>query len=92
VLVRYLGPAIESAPSGAVSAASLYEAIAPDLSALRGHDWVGDIGKGLTTVSVRVRHWICVQAGYARDMDVHQRNRCEPFAREGGVDTPPSRR
>jgi len=29
-----------------VTAESLYEAIAQALAALRGHDWVGDIGKG----------------------------------------------
>jgi hypothetical protein len=28
-----------------VTAESLYEAIAQALAALRGHDWVGDIGK-----------------------------------------------
>jgi hypothetical protein len=39
-----------------VTAESLYEAIAQALAALRGHDWVGDIGKGLTTVTVKVRH------------------------------------
>jgi hypothetical protein len=39
-----------------VTAASLYEAIAQALAALRGHDWVGEIGKGLTTVTVKVRH------------------------------------
>jgi hypothetical protein len=39
-----------------VTAESLYEAIAQALAALRCHEWVGDIGKGLTTVSVRVRN------------------------------------
>ena len=39
-----------------VTAASLYEAIAQALATLRGHEWVGDIGKGLTTVTVKVRH------------------------------------
>jgi hypothetical protein len=39
-----------------VTAESLYEAIAPALAALCGHDWVGDIGRGLTTVTVKVRH------------------------------------
>jgi hypothetical protein len=39
-----------------VTAESLYEAVAQALAALRGHDWVGDIGKGLTTVTVKVRH------------------------------------
>lgn len=39
-----------------VTAESLYEAIAQALVALRGHDWVGEIGRGLTTVTVKVRH------------------------------------
>jgi hypothetical protein len=39
-----------------VTAESLYEAVAQALAALRGHDWVGDIRKGLTTVTVKVRH------------------------------------
>jgi len=30
-----------------VTAESLYEAIAQALAALRGHDWVGEIGRGL---------------------------------------------
>ena len=38
-----------------VTAETLYEAIAQALAALRGHDWVGDIGKGLTTATVKVR-------------------------------------
>ncbi len=36
-----------------VTAESLYEAIAQALATLRGHNWVGDIGKGLTTVTVK---------------------------------------
>jgi len=39
-----------------MTAESLYEAIAQALAALRGHDWVGEIGRGLTTVTVKVRH------------------------------------
>jgi len=46
----------ETAHSLDVTAASLYEAIAQALAALRGHEWVRDIGKGLTTVTVKVRH------------------------------------
>jgi hypothetical protein len=38
-----------------VTAASLYEAVAQALATLRGHEWVGEIGRGLTTVTVRVR-------------------------------------
>jgi hypothetical protein len=39
-----------------VTAENLYEAVAQALSALRLNDWVGDIGGGLTTVTVKVRH------------------------------------
>jgi hypothetical protein len=46
----------ETAHAIDVTAESLYEAIAQALATLRGHDWVGEIGKGLTSVTVRVRH------------------------------------
>ena len=46
----------DTAHSLDVTAESLYEAIAQALAALRDHDWVGDIGTGLTTVTVKVRH------------------------------------
>lgn len=39
-----------------VTAETLYEAIAQALAALRAQAWVGDIGKGLTTATVTVRH------------------------------------
>jgi hypothetical protein len=39
-----------------VTAESLYEAIAQALATLQGHEWVADIGRGLTTVTVKVRH------------------------------------
>ena len=39
-----------------VTAETLYEAVAQALAAARGNDWVGDIGKGLTTVTVKVRN------------------------------------
>jgi hypothetical protein len=38
-----------------VTAETLYEAVAQALAALRLSDWVGDIGGGLTTVTVKVR-------------------------------------
>lgn len=38
-----------------VTAATLYGAVAQALAMLRGDEWVGEIGKGLTTVTVRVR-------------------------------------
>ncbi len=38
-----------------VTAGTLYEVVAAALSTLRGHEWVGEIGKGLTEVTVRVR-------------------------------------
>jgi hypothetical protein len=46
----------ETAHSLDVTAETLYEAIALALVTLRPHDWVGEIGKGLTTVTVKVRH------------------------------------
>ena len=39
-----------------VTAETLYEAVAQALAIARGHDWVGDIGRGLTTVTVKVRN------------------------------------
>ena len=39
-----------------VTAATLYEAVAQALATARSHDWVGDIGNGLTTVTVKVRN------------------------------------
>ena len=39
-----------------VTAETLYEAVAQALAAARGNAWVGDIGKGLTTVTVKVRN------------------------------------
>ena len=39
-----------------VTAETLYEAVAQALAMARGHDWVGDIGRGLTTVTVKVRN------------------------------------
>ncbi len=45
----------EVAHSLDVTAATLYEAIAQALAALRGHEWVSETGKGLTTVTVQVR-------------------------------------
>src|SRR5262249_30253259 len=38
-----------------VSAESLYEAVAHGLCALKASPWVGEIGEGLTTVTVEVR-------------------------------------
>jgi hypothetical protein len=46
----------ETAHSLDVSAETLYEAVAKALTAVRGHEWAGDIGRGLTTVTVRVRN------------------------------------
>jgi hypothetical protein len=39
-----------------VTAETLYEAVAQALATVRGHEWVGDIGRGLTTVTVKVRN------------------------------------
>jgi len=52
--------------SAEVTASSLYEAVALGLVAIRGHDWVGAIAEGLSTIhvwvtAVPVRHSIKVQ-------------------------------
>ena len=39
-----------------LSVALALAAIAQALATLRGHEWVGDIGRGLTTVTVKVRN------------------------------------
>ena len=39
-----------------MTAATLYEAVAQALAVARNHDWVGEIGRGLTTVTVKVRN------------------------------------
>jgi hypothetical protein len=39
-----------------VTAETLYEAVAQALATVRGHEWAGDIGRGLTTVTVKVRN------------------------------------
>ena len=46
----------ETAHTLDVTAATLYEAVAQALAVARGHEWVADIGKGLTTVTVKVRN------------------------------------
>jgi hypothetical protein len=46
----------ETAHAIGVTAATLYEAVAQTLAMARGHDWVGDIGKGLTTDRVKIRN------------------------------------
>lgn len=38
-----------------VSASTLYEAVGHALAALRQNDWVGELGKGFTTVAVKIR-------------------------------------
>ena len=42
-----------------VTAATLYENVAQALAAARSHDWVEEIGCGLTTVTVKVRNPMC---------------------------------
>lgn len=46
----------ETAHSLDVTAETLYEAVAQALATVRGQDWVGEIGSGLTTVTVKVRN------------------------------------
>jgi hypothetical protein len=46
----------DTAHSLDVTAETLFEAVVQALATVRGHDWVGDIGRGLTTVTVKVRN------------------------------------
>jgi hypothetical protein len=46
----------QTAHSLDVTAETLYEAVAQALAVLPDHHWVDEIGKGLTTVSVTIRH------------------------------------
>ncbi len=46
----------DTAHSLDVTAETLFEAVAQALATMRGQDWVGEIGRGLTTVSVKVRN------------------------------------
>jgi hypothetical protein len=46
----------DTAHSLDVTAEMLYEAVAQALATVRGQDWVGEIGRGLTTVTVKVRN------------------------------------
>jgi hypothetical protein len=39
-----------------VTAETLYEAVAQALAALGANDWAGDIGRGRTTATIKVRH------------------------------------
>jgi hypothetical protein len=39
-----------------VTAETLYEAVAQALATVREQDWVGEIGRGLTEVTVKVRN------------------------------------
>jgi hypothetical protein len=39
-----------------VTAETLYEAVAQALAEVRGQDWVAEIGRGLTEVTVKVRN------------------------------------
>jgi hypothetical protein len=56
----------DTAHSVDVTAETLYDVLAQAIVALRGHEWVGEIGRGLTTATVmvrqpEVRHTIRVQ-------------------------------
>ena len=46
----------DTAHSLDVTAETLYEAVAQALAAVDGHEWAADIGRGLTTVTVKVRN------------------------------------
>ena len=47
---------IDTAHQLDVTAETLYEAVAQALAIARGHDWVGDIGTRLTTITAKVRN------------------------------------
>jgi hypothetical protein len=67
----------ETAHAIDVTAESLYEAIAQALATLRGHEWVGDIGKGLTTVTVKVRHAEVTHVVKIQDFENWLNRRCK---------------
>jgi hypothetical protein len=46
----------DTAHSLDVTAGTLYEAVAQVLAEVHGHGWAGDIGAGLTTITVKVRN------------------------------------
>jgi hypothetical protein len=52
-----------------VTADSLYEAVAQGLRVFRQNDWVDDIGRGQTTVSVVVRHPVVEHKVRVRDFE-----------------------
>jgi hypothetical protein len=72
-----------------VTAATLYEAVAQGLAAIRGNEWVGEIAKGFNVVKVsvadvRVEHevklgdftkWLERTGGSPRDVSQRQRIR-----------------
>ena len=72
-----------------VTAATLYEAVAQGLAAIRGNDWVAGVGQGLNVVKVsvadvRVEHevklmdftkWVDRTGGSPREMSDRQRIR-----------------
>jgi hypothetical protein len=60
-----------------VTAETLYEAIALALAGLRSDDWVGEIGTGLTTVTVRVRHPEVTHVVKMRDFEKWQNRGCK---------------
>jgi hypothetical protein len=39
-----------------VTAETLYEAVAQAITAIQAHDWAAEIGKGLTSVTVKIRN------------------------------------
>jgi hypothetical protein len=57
-----------------VTADSLYEAVAQGLRVFRENDWVDNIGRGQTTVSVVVRHPV-----------VEDKVRCSGFRAVAGI-------
>jgi hypothetical protein len=89
-----------------VTAATLYEAVAQGLAAIRGHEWVAGIAQGLNVVKVsvadvRVEHevklmeftkWLEKDGGSTRERSDRQRIRTILAIPSSGVNRPNSDR
>ena len=85
-----------------VTAESLYEAVARGLSALRANSWVGEIGEGLTSITIEVQekapatHRVLMK-DFRRWLEARGTTPAEIMARErvrdilGGIATPADR-
>jgi hypothetical protein len=75
-----------------VTAESLFEAVALGLSALQSNSWVGEIGEGLTSITIEVQ-----EKDFRRWLEARGTTPAEIIARErvrdilGGIATPADR-